>query len=156
MRVDACMVIFAVDPGNVIKRIVLRDCKAEKALIKNIRGADRPTVAVHRGIRLVAVKIAGLCRVGSIRRIGWGQIRITRDAVVLRCAAEGIGMNGKVSAARVEQHCAVKAIVDGGSRATELAANAAPRNVTSECDCWSSRRRRRSPASQNAMFRVRE
>ena len=45
--VDARMVIFPVDPRNVIKRIVLCDRESEKALIENVRGADRSTVAVR-------------------------------------------------------------------------------------------------------------
>ena len=47
VRVDTRVVVFAVDSGNVIKRIVLCDREAEKALVENIRSADRLAVALR-------------------------------------------------------------------------------------------------------------
>ena len=129
MCVDARMVIFAVNSGDVIERIVLCDRESEKALIENVRGADRPAVAAHRRVRLMSIKIAGLRRVGSVRWIGRHEIGITWDVIVLPCAAECIGMDGEVCASRVEQRCPVNTTVDGRAGAAELGADAATRNV---------------------------
>ena len=96
-RVDAGVVVFAVDSGNVIERIVLCHGEAEEAFVEDIGGARRPAVAVHRGVRLPAIEIARLRRVRRLRRIGRRQIGIARHAIVARRAAEGIGMEGEVS-----------------------------------------------------------
>ena len=129
MRVDTGVVVFAIDSGNVVKRIVLRERDAEEALVKNIRGAHRRAVTVRRRIWLVPIEIAGLRRIGRLRRIGWRQVWITWDAIVLRCAAEGIGMKSKISGARIEQSRAVKAAVDRGPSSAELSTDAAAGNV---------------------------
>ena len=129
MRVDAGVVVFAIDSGNVIERIVLCEREAEEALIENVRGAHRRAVTVRRRIWLVAIEIAGLCRVGRVRRIGRWQIGITRYAIVLRRATEGIGMHGEVSAARVEQCRAIEAAVDRSPGTTEFGTDAAVRDV---------------------------
>ena len=155
MRVDPGVVVFAIDSGNVIKRIVLCEREAEKALIKNIRGAHRRPVAARRRIGLVAIEIAGLCRIGRFRRIRRRQIGITWDAIVLRCAAEGIGMKGKVSAARIEQRRAVKAAVDRCPGATELRTDIRGPECRSGCGCWLIQRPRRLLASRTVMWRAR-
>ena len=61
--VDARVVVFAVDAGNVIERIVLRDREAEETVVEDIRAADRLAVIAQRRIRLPAVEGAGLGRV---------------------------------------------------------------------------------------------
>src|SRR5262249_51819506 len=129
LSMDGLFVIFTVDSGNVIKRIVLCDREAEKALIKNIRGAHRRAVAARRRIGLVTIEIPGLRGVGKLSRIGRDQIRVTGDAIVLRRAAEGIGMDGKVAAACVQQCGTVKAAVNGSACATKLRTDPAARNV---------------------------
>ena len=47
-RVDARLVVFAVDAGNTIERVVLRDRGADEALIEDVGRADRPAVRCAR------------------------------------------------------------------------------------------------------------
>src|SRR5262245_58613291 len=129
MRVDAGIVVFAIDSRNVIKHIVLCERDAKVAIVKNIRSADRRAVAARRRIWLVTIEISGLCRIWRVCRIGRHEVGITWDAIVLCRAAEGVGMNSKVSAACVEQRRAVKAAVDRSPGATELGTDTAVRYV---------------------------
>src|SRR4029453_1637325 len=85
MRVDPGLVIGAIDAGNAIKRIVLRDRRADEAALEDIGAADRRTIPLHRRIRLPAVDRAGLVE----------QIRIARNAVIAGLAAIGVGMNSE-------------------------------------------------------------
>ena len=59
VRVDAGAVIVAVDAGNVIERVVLRDRGADEAAVEDVRAADRRAVGLRRRIRLPAVEPAG-------------------------------------------------------------------------------------------------
>src|SRR5262249_3406117 len=120
MRVDARIVVFAIDSRNVIKRIVLCERDAKVAIVKNIRSADRRAVAARRRIWLVTIEISGLCRIWRFRWIRRHEVGISWDAIVLRRAAKGIGMNGKIPAACVEQRRAINAAVDRSPSATEL------------------------------------
>ena len=51
-----------------------------------------------------------------------------RHAVVLRCAAEDVGVQREIAGAAIEQHRAVEAIVDRCGRTAELGADPARRN----------------------------
>ena len=103
MRVDAGLVIGAVDAGNAIKRIVLCDRRADEATMEDVRAADRRTIRLHRRIRLPAVDRAGLVE----------QIRIARNAVIAGLAAIGVGMNSEIATAGIEQDAAIDTAVDG-------------------------------------------
>ena len=129
MCVDASLVVFAVNTRNVIERIVLGDRESKEALIKDIRAAHRAAVTLRGGVRLPTVEVARLGRVGSLGRIGWHEIGIAWDSIILPRAAKGIGMHRKVSAARVQQCSAVDSIIDRGSSAAELGIDPAIGNV---------------------------
>src|SRR6185295_789719 len=60
MRVDAGLVIGAVDTGNAIKRVVLRDRRADETALEDVGAADRRAVRLHRRIGLPAVDRAGM------------------------------------------------------------------------------------------------
>jgi hypothetical protein len=47
MRVDPGLVIGAVDAGNAIKRVVLRDRRADEAALEDVRAADRRPLRLH-------------------------------------------------------------------------------------------------------------
>ena len=70
MGVDPGIVVFTIDSRNMIKRIVLCDREAEKALIENIRGANRRAVTVRRRVWLVAIEIAGCVALGASAGLG--------------------------------------------------------------------------------------
>ena len=129
MRVDAGVVVFTIDSGNVVERIVLCERETEEALIENVRGSHRRAVTLRRRIWLVAIEIGGLCRVGRVCRVGRWQIRVIRYAIVLRRATEGIGMHGEVSASRVQQYGAIETAVDRSTGTTEFGTDAAVRDV---------------------------
>ena len=103
MRVDPGLVIGAVDAGNAIKRVVLRDRRADEAALENVGAADRRTIRLHRRIRLPAVDRPGLVE----------QIRIARNAVIAGLAAIGVGMNSEIATAGIEQDAAIDTAVDG-------------------------------------------
>ena len=48
MRVDAGLVIGAIDAGDMIERIVLRDRSADEAAVEDIGAADRCAVRSAR------------------------------------------------------------------------------------------------------------
>src|SRR5690606_33884915 len=56
------------------------------------------------------------------------QIGIGRNLIVAGIAAPDVGVNGKVSAAGIEQDRAFAAAIDGGDRATALQREAASRD----------------------------
>ena len=103
MRVDAGLVIGAVDAGNAIKRVVLRDRRADEAAVEDVGAADRRAIRLHRRIRLPAVDRAGLVE----------QIRIARNAVIAGLAAIGVGMNREIATAGIDQDAAIDTAVDG-------------------------------------------
>ena len=103
MAVDPRLVIGAVDAGDTIERVVLRDRSADKAALEDIGAADRRTIRLHCRIRLPAVEWLG----------GVEQIRIARDTVVAGLAAIGVGVERKITAAGIEQDAAIDAPVDG-------------------------------------------
>ena len=49
----------------MIERIVLCERDAEEAIVENIGAADRRAVAVHRGVWLPAIEIAGCVALGA-------------------------------------------------------------------------------------------
>ena len=102
MAVDPRLVIGAVDAGNAIKRVVLRDRSADEATLEDVRAADRRTIRLHRRVRLLAVE-----RLGGIK-----QIRIAWDTVVAGLATIGIGVKCKIAAAGIEQDAAIDTPVD--------------------------------------------
>ena len=102
MAVDPRLVIGAVDAGNAIKRVVLRDRSADEATLEDVRAADRSTIRLHRRIRLPAVDWPGLVE----------QIGIARDAVVAGLATIGVGVKCKIAAAGIEQDTAIDTPVD--------------------------------------------
>src|SRR5439155_25191987 len=82
---------------------VLRDRRADKSAIEDIRAADRGAVRPRRRIRLVAVE-----RLGGIK-----QIRIAWDVVVAGLAAIGVGVKREIAAASVKKNAAFDAAIDG-------------------------------------------
>src|SRR6185295_3842890 len=96
MAVDPRLVIGAVDAGNAIKRVVLRDRSADEAALEDVRAADRGPVRLRRRVRLPAVDWPGLVE----------QIRIARDAVVAGLATIGVGMKREITTAGIEQDAA--------------------------------------------------
>ena len=102
MAVDPRLVIGAVDAGNAIKRVVLRDRSADEATLEDVRAADRRTIRLHRRVRLLAVE-----RLGGIK-----QIRIAWDTVVAGLAAIGVGVEREIAAAGIEQDAAIDTAVD--------------------------------------------
>src|SRR5437773_12497254 len=102
MRVDAGLVIGAIDAGEVVERVVLRDRRADKAAIEDIRAADRGAVRPRRRIRLVAVE-----RLGGIK-----QIRIAWDVVIAGLAAIGVGVKREIAAASVKKSAAFDTAID--------------------------------------------
>src|SRR5882672_5248080 len=103
MAVDPRLVIGAVDSGDAIERVVLRDRSADEAALEDVRAADRRTIRLHRRIRLPTVEWLG----------GIKQIRIARDTVVAGLAAIGVGVERVVAAAGIEQDAAIDTPVDG-------------------------------------------
>src|SRR5437762_3043611 len=91
MAVDPRLVIGAVDAGNAIERVVLRDRSADEAALEDVRTADRRTIRLHRRIRLAAVDWPGLVE----------QIGIARDAVVAGLATIGVGVKCEITTAGV-------------------------------------------------------
>ena len=73
LGVDAGWMVFAVDSGDVIERVVLRDGEADKAFVENVGAADRLPVVARARIRLPAVERARLRRVR--RAAGSGAFR---------------------------------------------------------------------------------
>jgi hypothetical protein len=128
MGVDAGVVIFAVDTGNVVKRVVLRDRYAEKAVVENVRPADRLTIVMQCRIRLLAIEIARLRRIRRGGGIGRCQIGIVRNAIGFCLAAEGIAMNREIAGAGIEQHRAIETIIDRGPGSAQLGAESALRD----------------------------
>ena len=110
MRVDAGLVIGAVDAGNAIERVVLRDRGADEAAMEDVGAADRRAVGLRRRIRLPAVDRPGLVE----------QIGIARNAVIAGLAAIGVGMNGEIAAAGIEQDAAFDAAIDRTDRRSGL------------------------------------
>ena len=117
MRVDAGKVIGAVETGDMIKRIGLRDRGTDETAIEDIGTADRCPGGLRRGIRLASVKWLGRVE----------QIRIARNIVVAGLAAVGVGMNRKIAAAGVEQNGTFDATIDRIDRGTRLGRHAARR-----------------------------
>ena len=50
--------IGAVETGDMIERVGLRDRRADEAAMEEIRAADRCSVGLRRGIRLASVESA--------------------------------------------------------------------------------------------------
>ena len=102
MAVDPRLVIGAVDAGNAIKRVVLRDRSADETTLEDVRAADRRTIRLHRRVRLLAVE-----RLGGIK-----QIRIAWDTVVAGLAAKRVGVKCEITTAGIEQDAAIDTPVD--------------------------------------------
>ncbi len=128
LRVDARVVILPVDARDVIRGVALDDGGADEALIEYQRAADRSTLAVNCGIRLHAREKIRLRRTRGQKRVGGNEIRITWDAVIARRAAIGVGVEGEIAGAGVEQHPAFEAVVDRGGGASGLQAEPARRD----------------------------
>ncbi len=101
MRVDAGLVIGAIDAGNVVESIVLGNRSTDEPAMEDIRAADRCAVRLHRRIRLPTADRPGLVE----------QIRIARDIVVAGLAAISVGVNREIASAGIEQDAAVDASI---------------------------------------------
>ena len=117
MRVDAGLVIGAIDAGDVVQRVVLRDCRADKPAIENIRAADRGAVRPRRRIRLPAVE-----RLGGIE-----QIWIARDLIIAGVAAIGVGVKREIATAGIKKHAAFNTAIDGADSRSRLRGHASRR-----------------------------
>ena len=115
MRVDPGQVVGAVDAGDMIERIGLRDRRPDESAIEDIGAADRRAVGLRRGVRLAAVE-----RLGRV-----GQVGIARNIVVAGLAAVGVGMHRKVSATRVKKYRTFDAAIDRVHRGSCLRGHAA-------------------------------
>ncbi len=102
VRVDAGLVIGAVDAGDAIQRIVLRDRGADEAAVEDVGAADRSAVGLRRRVRLLSVHRPRLVE----------QIGIAGNAVIAGLAAIGVGMNREIAAAGIEQDAAFDAAID--------------------------------------------
>ena len=60
VRVDPGLVIGAVDAGNAIERVGLRDRRADEAAVEDVGAADRCAVGLRRRVRLPSVDRPGL------------------------------------------------------------------------------------------------
>src|SRR5260370_31272854 len=74
---------------------------------------------------MTAVESGGLGREREIRRVRGKEIRVSRNAVIVGPAPEGIGMHGEMAGAGIEQRGAFEAVVDGRCRRPRLDVDAA-------------------------------
>ena len=103
--VDARLVCFAVAAGDAVQRIVLRHRQTEEAVVEDVGTAERLPVVARRRIQLAA---AGY-------------------PVIVRVAAEGVGMQREIAGPCVEQHGAVRAFIGAAEAGAEFRADAARR-----------------------------
>jgi len=120
LHVDTRVVGGAVEAGDVIEAVELRDRCPDKAVVENVGAADRLAVGAHRRIRLPAAE--------RLRLIGGRQIRIVRNAILVGVAAVDVGMHRDVVLAGVDQRGAVDAVVHRTDGPVDFAAVAARRN----------------------------
>ena len=109
----------AVERGHVIIAGEARDSGAGIAAVEQVGAADRAALAVQRRVWLPAVH--------RRRGIGRKQIRIARDEIVVGAAAEHVGMERRIAAARVEQQGALPSVVHRGAGCAQLGGDAARR-----------------------------
>ena len=102
MRIDPGLVFSAVDAGNTIERVVLRDRGADEAAMEDVGAADRSAVGLRGRVRLPAVHRPRLVE----------QIGVAGNGVVAGLAAIGIGVDGKIAATGIEQNAAFDAAID--------------------------------------------
>jgi hypothetical protein len=105
--------------GNIIERAEAGDRGAHIAAVEQVGAADRLSLGVERGVRLLAVE--------RRRRIGGKKIGIARDEIIVALAAVDVGVEGEVARARVDQRAALGAPVDRGGGAEDLRLPAARR-----------------------------
>ena len=102
LGIDAGARVRALDAGDAIERIGLRDRRADEAAVENIRAADRSAAALRTGIGLLAVE----------RLVRVGEIGIGRNEIVAALAPIGVGVDRDVAAGGIEQHRAFDAAID--------------------------------------------
>ncbi|MGY4362251.1 hypothetical protein ACVW0J_008744 [Bradyrhizobium sp. i1.7.7] len=115
VRVDPGVVVGAVDAGDMVERVVLRDRRADIAALEEVGAADRGAVRARRRIGLAPV-----CDGPGLV----GQIGVARDAVIRRVAAVDVGMEREIAGAGVEQHAALDTAIDRAERGTRLGRDA--------------------------------
>ena len=125
--IDAGAMAFAVGAGNGIEVVVPGVGDAGKAAEEKVRPAHRLFVGTRPRVRLPSVEAAGLRRERKLRRIGRDEIGIARHAVIVGPAAEGVGVEGEVAGAGIEQHAALAAVVDARHGAPALRPLVQPR-----------------------------
>jgi hypothetical protein len=101
MRVDPGLVIGAIDAGDMIERVVLRDRSAVEAAVEDIRPADRSAVHLRGRIRLPTVE--------WLRRIK--QIWIARNVIVAAGSAIAVGVKREIASASVQKNGAFNAAI---------------------------------------------
>src|SRR4051794_33066495 len=77
------IVVFAVDAGDMIEAVILRDGGAKESLVENVRPAERFAVGAQRRVGLPAAE----------RPPGIEQVRIAWNAIVVGSSAERIRMD---------------------------------------------------------------
>ncbi len=112
VHVDAGVGLGRFEPRHAIEAREARHRDADKSLVEDVGAADRLSVGAHRRIRLPAVE--------RQRLVARRQIRVTRNAVVVGAPSGGVGVEGEVARAGVEDDRAVEAVVDCGAGAAHL------------------------------------
>ena len=97
------------------------------------RDADEAAVeqigAAHGLRRWFAARSSAGVPLTNGARVGRKQIGVAGDAVIVGAPAEGVGMEGEIALAGVEQHRALDTIVDRGGARPSLSTSKPPRGI---------------------------